>query len=269
MQEIIRTIGRYFFPVLVIIIGSLLLATSGDQTQLFKMGGAGILLSGILGVLFVAGVVTRPLQIVIGIVFGAAAIFFIYKDFDVIEERQAYDRLKTQVNAEVIQRLKDIRKAQLAYNREYGTYTDNFDTLIDFLKNRELRLIKRLGSLPDTIPTEAMARELGLIHQMPDTLTEEEVIASGMIVRDTIYVPVGPYVFDESDAKTRKFPLYIDSLPYVPYSDHKFKLETATIQSGGVQQNVFQVIDPKPFEPNKPLKVGSLESASTAGNWNE
>ena len=267
MQEIGRIVGRYLFPILLVLIGIFLLAYSGGQTIWYKMGSAGILIVGILGFLFVKGVISLQVQVIVAIVIGVGALFFAFKDYDVIQDRLAYDQQKKRVEAQVIQRLKDIRKAELAYHKEKGRYTPSFDTLIDFLKNGQVRLIKRLGALPDTVPTEEMARELGLIHHMPDTLSEDEVIALGIIVRDTIMVPVGPYVFDEDDTKNRKFPLYVDSLPYVPFGKHKFELETATIQTGGVTQSVFEVKDPQPFADQ--FIVGSLERANTAGNWKE
>ena len=267
MQEIARIAGRYLFPVSLILLGIFLLAFSGGQTTWYKMGSAGILIVGILGFLFIKGIITRQLQVIVTIVIAAGALFMAFKDYDVIKDRLAYDTHKKKVEAQVIQRLKDIRKAELAYQKEKGVYTPSFDTLIDFLKNGEIKLIKKLGSLPDTVPTEEMARELGLIRHMPDTLTEAEVIALGIIVRDTIMVPVGPYVFDEDDSKGRKFPLYIDSLPYVPFAKHKFELETKTIQTGGVTQSVFQVKDPNPFAFQ--FIVGSLDRANTAGNWKE
>lgn len=274
MQEIGRIVGRYLFPVLLIVIGLFLLITSsgiftsfGAQSVWYQLGSAGILIVGILGFLFVKGIISRQVQVIVAIVIGAGALFMAFKDYDVIKDRLAYDNLKKKVEAQVIQRLKDIRKAEVAYQRENGVYTPSFDTLIDFLKNGEITLIKRLGSLPDTVPTEEMAREMGLIHQMPDTISEEEVIALGIIVRDTIMVPVGPYVFDEDDTKNRKFPLYVDSLPYVPFGKHKFELETGTVESGGITQSVFQVKDPQPFADQ--FIVGSLERSNTSGNWKE
>jgi len=267
MQEIGRIVGRYLFPILLIVIGLSLLVTSSGQTLWYKLGGAGILLVGILGGLFVKGLINRQVQVILAIVVAVGALFLGFKDYDVIQDRLAYDQRKQKVNSHIIQRLKDIRKAEVAFQKEHGVYTNSFDTLIDFLKNGEISLIKRLGALPDTIPTEEQAREMGLIHQMPDSLTEEEVIASGMIVRDTIKVDVLTYVFDESDKESRKYKFYVDSLPYVPFGKHKFTLETNTIQSGGVTQSVFKVADPKPFAEQ--FIVGDLEKASTSGNWTE
>lgn len=267
MKEIGRIVGRYLFPILLILIGLSLLLFSQGQTTWYKLGGAGILIVGVLGFLFVKGIISRQVQVIVAVIIAAGALFLAFKDYDVIKDRLTYDKKREKINSHVIQRLKDIRKAELAYQKEFGVFTPSFDTLIDFLKNGQVSLVKRLGALPDTVPTEEMARELGLIHQMPDSLTEAEVIASGMIVRDTILVPVDTYVFDESDAESRKYKLYIDSLPYVPFAKHKFTLETGTIESGGVTQSVFLVKDPKPFADE--LMVGSLDKASTAGNWKE
>lgn len=267
MQEIGRIVGRYLFPILLIVVGLSLLITSSGQTTWYKLGGAGILIVGILGALFVKGLINRQVQVILAIVVAVGALFLGFKDYDVIQDRLAYDQRKQKVNSHIIQRLKDIRKAQVAYQKENGVYTNSFDTLIDFLKNGEVSLVKRLGALPDTVPTEEMAREMGLINQMPDSLTEEEVIASGMIVRDTIMVDVLSYVFDESDKENRKYKLYVDSLPYVPFGNHKFTLETGTIESGGVTQSVFKITDPQPFAEQ--FIVGDLEKASTSGNWSE
>lgn len=54
---------------------------------------------------------------------------------------------------EIIARLIDIRTAQVAY-RDYnhqnkGQYTDNFDELIEFVKNDSLPFIKKVGELTD------------------------------------------------------------------------------------------------------------------------
>lgn len=267
MQELGRVINKYLFPILLIAIGIFLLILSSGQNEWYKIGGAGILLVGILGFLFIKGIINRQAQVVVGIVIGIGALFLAFKDYDVIDNRLKNDKLTQRVNSHIIQRLKDIRKAELGYQKENGVYTPSFDTLIDFLKNGELSLIKRLGSLPDSVPTEEMARERGLIHQMPDSLTDEQVIASGMIVRDTIKVNPMQYIFDEEDVADRVGKFYVDSLPYVPFSKHKFVIQTSMIESGGLKQPAILIKDPEPFEQQ--FTVGSLEKATTAGNWKE
>lgn len=267
MQNLGRIIGKYFVSIFLIIIGLGLLLLSKDQTPLFKLGGFAIFIVGVLGILYIKGIISRIVQIVAIIVVASGAVAFAFLDYDAIDSELKYQEKKKLVESHIIQRLKDIRKAQLAYLKENGKYAASFDSLEHFLKYGEIGLVKRLGALPDSVPTDEMARELGLISQMPDSMTEAQVIAAGMIIRDTIQVPVMANLFDEDDAKSRKAPFKVDSLAYVPFSNHKFELNTGQIESGGVTQPVFEVFDPKPFA--EMLKVGSLTEGSTAGNWNE
>ena len=268
MQNIGAILSKYLFPGFLILVGLLLIAVSKGQTGLFIAGGAGILLVGILSVLYIKGLISRQIQMILTILIALGAVYFAYMDYDVIEERLSYEKKKAKIEMHIIQRMKDIRKAQLAYKKEKGYYAGSFDSLLYFLEDGELSLIKRLGSLPDSVPTEDMARELGLVQKMPEGMTDEEVVASGLIVRDTVMVGVLGYIFNSDDKKNRKTPFYVDSLPYVPFSDHMFEMRADMIELGGVQQPVFLVKDPEPFA--KPaFALGSLTEASTSGNWKE
>jgi hypothetical protein len=53
------------------------------------------------------------------------------------EQRARYNR--------TIERLKDIRTAQLAYRSVYGEFTGSFDTLINFVKNDSFRVVMAIG----------------------------------------------------------------------------------------------------------------------------
>ncbi len=267
MQEIGSTIGKYFMSGLLVLLGLGLLILSPGQNLLFKLGGLAIFVVGLLGGLYTKGLINRNVQVIIAIVVALGAAVFAYLDYQSIDDKLQYEKKLAHVNTNVIQRLKDIRKAQLAYQRETGMYTGSFDTLISFLENGEMTLIKRLGALPDTIPSDEMARELGLIDTMPPGMSDEEAIRLGLLIRDTIQVPVLTNVFDESDRESRKTKFYLDSLPYVPFANHKFEMNAGKIDAGGVTVPVFEVFDPKPFAD--PLKVGSMTEASTSGNWNE
>jgi hypothetical protein len=267
MQSIGRLLGAYLFPVLLIVFGLMLLIVSSGQTNLFKIAGLGILIVGILGALYVKGVVSRQIQMIVTIVVAVGAVYFAYMDYAVIQDELAAHRKKEKIKVAVVQRLKDIRKAQVAYNKQYGKYANSFDSLIYFLKNDEISLIKRLGSLPDSLPTEEMAMEAGIIQGMPEGMTDEDVIAQGLIVRDTIEVGVLGYVFNDDDREKRKTKFYVDSLPYVPYGNHRFQMESDVVDISGAPTAVFQVLDPKPFADQ--YKLGSLTEASTSGNWTE
>ncbi|SMO36972.1 hypothetical protein SAMN06265379_101325 [Saccharicrinis carchari] len=168
----------------------------------------------------------------------------------------------------VIKRLKDIRTAEIAYKSTKEKFTGNFDSLIHFVKNDSLKLVKKEGSLSDSLI------EAGW--------TEEKALELGMIKRDTMLVSVLDSLFG------KQYP--IDSLRYVPFTDgEEFILEAGVVETGsGVKVQVFeakvhnnvylngleqQEIDNMSdktlkLERYPGLKVGSLtETNNNAGNW--
>ncbi len=151
----------------------------------------------------------------------------------IIYEPIAFEKEKTYRYGYVIQRLKDIRTAQLAYKNVNNSFTGSFDTLVDFVKNGELAVVRQIGNVDDT---------------------------SAVIIRDTLFVKVMDSLFKPN--------FIVDSLPYVPFGDGaKFKMAAGEVERGNVKLKVFEVIDSKPFDPKKVLKVGSMNEPSNAGNW--
>ncbi len=186
----------------------------------------------------------------------------------------------------VIDRLKDIRKAELAYKDEKNVFTGSFDTLINFVKMDSMRVLRKIGTLPDTL-NEQMAIDKGMIFsKLPATVskkmakelfnveipsdfeitnpaTVEKAVEIGFLIRDTVKISVRDTVFGAN------YP--IDSLRYVPFSEKhaEFKLAAGVIETASkIKIQVFEAVDTDPFDPNMVLQVGSLEEATNnAGNW--
>lgn len=159
-----------------------------------------------------------------------------------------------------ISRLKDIRTAQVAYKEVTGYYTPDFDTLINFIKTEDIRVVRAIGFVPDTL-TEAQALKLNIIS------------------RDTFYVPIIDSLF-----KHIKYP--IDSIRYLPVGTRsEFILDTNAVMTGSnVMVKVFQcyalyndvldgldkqyIINYRALKKDTCLRVGSLiEANNNAGNW--
>jgi len=171
----------------------------------------------------------KPVNIILTIVILILA-YFIY---DGINTPIQFNKEKEKRYSKVIERLKDIRTVQIAYKSVNGAYSDNFDTLINFVKTGQFRLIKQIGNIEDS---------------------------TAVIVRDTIFVPVRDSLFTAT--------YNIDSLPFIPFTDGaRFKLQAGEIEKGKVMVKVFEAIDSQPFDPKKVLKVGSMTEPSNAGNW--
>ncbi len=144
--------------------------------------------------------------------------------------------------SKIIERLKQIRTAEIAFYDKFGYYTANFDSLIQFIKTDSMPIVKAIGTVPDT-------------------LTEEEAIKLKLVFRDTINIAVKDTLFPKN--------FIPDSLKFVPYGNGViFDLQAGEIITGSkVKVKVFEVKDPKPFDPTFQLKVGSLTEATTSGNW--
>ncbi len=192
--------------------------------------------------------------------------YFIWQS---INEPIQFDRQKTKRYRATIQKLKDIRTAEIAFFAVHSKYTGDFDSLVNFVKNDSIPVVKAIGSVPDD-------------------MTEKEALKKGIIKRDTSYVNTLDSLFSAN------YP--IDSLPYIPYSNGsaKFQLGAKILEIGSkVNESVLKVpvfeakvlnrvlleglnkqlrinLDDEAFKMDKypGLKVGSLETnVNNAGNW--
>jgi hypothetical protein len=168
-----------------------------------------------------------------------------------------FNKAVTERSDAVIQNLKDIRSAQLTYKTIHGHYMGSFDTLIEFLKNDSIPVVKMVPDPKDTTFTKTIRDTIGSIA-----------------------------VFDSLFSKRVGFEA--ENLKYVPYTDNEmFTMDAGVIEKGGVEVNVFEVsvlysivlkgldeqmvvnlIASKEQINRYPgLKVGSMVEASTDGNW--
>jgi hypothetical protein len=83
------------------------------------------------------------MRTVIQIVLVVAAIGLAYFIYTGIQDPIQFERAKDARYQATIEKLKDIRKAQLAYKDVYGRFTGSWDTLINFIKYDSVRNIRK------------------------------------------------------------------------------------------------------------------------------
>ncbi|MFO7830097.1 MAG: hypothetical protein R6V23_15855 [Bacteroidales bacterium] len=156
---------------------------------------------------------------VIQIVLAIAIVVLAYLIWESIQTPIRFNKEKDKRYDATIQRMKDIRTAQLAFKDEYGRFTGSFDTLITFIETDSLRFVKAEGSLPDELLEQGW--------------TEEVAVKEGLIKRDTIRVAVKDTLFaKEFSAKT---------LWKVPFTENdSIKLAAAKINISKTKVNVFE-----------------------------
>lgn len=196
-------------------------------------------------------------NIIINIVLFAAVIFLGYMVYDSINQPLAFSKEKARREAEVIQRLKDIRTAQNAYRQAHNSYMGNFDTLVDFLKTGMIPVVKIIPDPTDTTFTRTINDTLGYVSVMDSIFKNRQG-------------------FD------------VNALKYVPFSQKVvFEMNAGTIARGGMSVGVFEAKTPfetymhdldeqrvrnliaeqEQIDKYPGLRVGSMEEPSTDGNW--
>jgi hypothetical protein len=202
-------------------------------------------------------------KLIIQIVLIVVAIVLSYLVYDSIMKPVRFNEKVSKREEDIIEKLKDIRTMQIAYKSVNNRYTGSFDTLIDFLQNGKLPIVKKIGNVPDS-------------------LTEEQALKRKLVSRDTVYVNAYEELF-----KGKK-EIDLANLKIIPHSENKeFSIKAAIITKSSIQVPVFEVtakydeyligldqqlilnkktkaIDLNRFDG---LKLGSLDEPSTDGNW--
>jgi len=205
------------------------------------------------------------LQILLFIV-AVVLVYFIYQS---IQTPLDFEKTKKARYDATIAKLKDIRKAELAYKGVYGKFTGSWDTLIGFVQNDSVVNIRKVGELTDSMI------EAGL--------SERKAIRLGLLIRDTVRESVLGSIFPAN--------YDVNSLKYVPVPGEptEFHLGATNIITGsGIvvpvfeakahnnvilrgldEQLIINLNDQSRTNEKYPgLKVGSLtETINNAGNW--
>ena len=179
------------------------------------------------------------MKTVINLVLAACAIGLVSICYGSIMGPINFDETKKAREKEIIARLIDIRKAQQEYRTLHqGAYTDNFDSLIDFVKTAKLPFIMKVGTLTDDQLNNGMTEKkaMAIINKAKRTNKWDEVEKEGLqnFRRDTMWVAVMDTIFAKG--------FNPDSLPYVPYGNGaKFELAIRKdTTKAGAPLNLFQ-----------------------------
>ena len=262
---------------------------TADLSQPTEMlfAGLALILSAVLAMPAVLDrIPQKPYRVLMAAGVIGAAYFFMASTNSVLDEEQFLADQKA-VNAITIQRLTDIRDAQLAYKDVHGEFTDSFDTLLAFINAPLVPLNFSIGSFHDTLP-EAMCYEEGYVirradvpgvaaelgwdeQSLLDSITADAVAYK---VRDTLYTSFFAENFVEEKRTDKKLPkVDLDSLSFSPTSGERFMIDTTYVNQSGLRVSAIKVQDPTPFGranvKKDTLRFGSLVEAHTDGNWRQ
>ena len=198
-----------------------------------------------------------------------ALIFFLgYLTFMSVYEPIQFNKIKEKRYPAVIEKLKDIRDAQLAHQQVTGKFAPSFENLVKFLDTAKYTITQRRDS---TIVDKELTKRYGGIEMT----TEIKIIDTlgTKSVKDSLFKSSNRY----------------KTMMNVPNTDAQFNMESGFLEQNGVKIPVFeasvkkkvvlndqnedlinqenQVISTVVGVKGDALKVGSMTEITTSGNW--
>ena len=193
-------------------------------------------------------------------------IFFSYKIYDSINKPINFNEVKYNRYYDVIDRLKEIRTAQIAYKDVNGVYSNNFDSLVNFIDNGIFTLIEKRDSSYleyDRIYRIDMLKEVVVVDTLGFVSVKDSLFKNNKSYKEMKKIPIkGIDTVFQIDAKIimindYKAPVFevkvSKNIILFDQDEDLLKLENETVSIDGV--NGSEII------------LGSLNEVSTNGNW--
>ena len=195
--------------------------------------------------------------------FSAILVFAIYNSINAPIE---FNMVKNERYLKVIDRLKDIRNAQVAFKSVNGIYSNDFEELVKFVDSAQFTIVQKRDSS----------------YMQYDRVYRIDMLREVIVVDTLGYVSVKDSLFSNTDSYKSMASIPNDGI------DEKFKLKADIIDKNGYNVPVFEVRVSKDlilFDQNKDLitqekqtvsvdgvngpdiVLGSLSDVSTNGNW--
>lgn len=194
------------------------------------------------------------IKLLIQIGLGIAAIVLAYFIYESIMGPVRFNKKVDARKDAVIQRLKDIRNSENMFNSINGRYTASFDTLISFIKEGQIPIIKLTARPGDSTFTNPIVDTVGYIAVIDSVFRDRES-----------FVP--------------------ENIQFIPFSDYKdetpekFAISCDVVLKGNVPVNVIEVfaankqflkglnLKKHNIDPEDGLRFGSMTDPTTDGNW--
>ncbi len=183
----------------------------------------------------------------------AIIIFLIYMLVNSIKEPIAFREEKVKRENAVIEKLKEVRKAQEIYRDVTGGFASSWDSLIYVLKNDSIPFENIMGDPDDP---ENMDK---VIRTTTYSLAYDTIRSLGIDLDKLMIIPFAPQgvIFD----------IMADTLTYQQSKVHVVEVGTRYADfMGEFADAKFSKYDSR-YSPNKRLKFGDLTKPNLTGNW--
>jgi hypothetical protein len=195
------------------------------------------------------------------------SIFFASQIYSSINGPIKFNKVKNERYAIVINRLKDIRIAQIAHKDVKGYYANNFDDLVSFIDNGLFTLIEEKDSsylAYDRIYRIDMLKEVRIVRELGKVSVKDSLFKDNESYKQMAFVPI-------KGKEDEKFSISADIIDKNGYEAHVFEVK--------VKKDVILYDQNKDLlkQENKVISVdgvngseivlGSMTEVRTSGNW--
>ena len=195
------------------------------------------------------------------------SVFFASQIYSSINGPIKFNKIKNERYAVVINRLKDIRNAQIAHKDVKGYYANNFDELVSFVDNGLFTLIEEKDSsylAYDRIYRIDMLREVKIVRELGKVSVKDSLFKDNESYKQMAFIPI-------KGKEDERFSISADIIDKNGYEAHVFEVK--------VKKDVILYDQNKDLlkQENKVISVdgvngseivlGSMTEVSTSGNW--
>jgi len=233
------------------------------------------------------------MKVVMRVLLALAIVLLAYISWESIQGPIDFNAEVARRDKAVIQRLVDIRTAQVALRAQTGSYTASFDTLTNFVQDCKIATLIKSGDLTEAQLEAGMTEEKAM--RIIRSGNEKAIKAAGLwddaknapqLTRDSIFSPAVQVLYPNRSRFS------VDSLRYIPFGrGAQFEMGTdSLITASGYPIQVFEAKAPyavylgdldkkllnqkiqevldRPGNKYPGMQVGSLEVANNnSGNW--
>ena len=208
----------------------------------------------------------KGLSIIINIVLFAIIVLLAVQVVKSIQAPIKFNHEQKLRETQVVERLIDIRNAEVLYKNANSKYTDNFDSLINFCQLAEIPIVKIVPDPTDTTFTRTINDTIGYVKVM-DSIQGDR---ANFNIGDLKYVPFGTNndVFELEAGVIKRngidIPVFEARTPYEVYLGTP---GAAFSEKEWNQRRDNAKAEKESINRYAGLKVGSMEEATTDGNW--
>lgn len=208
----------------------------------------------------------QSMKLAVQVILWILSFFFSYKIYDSINGPIKFNETKNERYADVIDRLKDIRLAQIAHRDVRGEFSNNFDSLVKFVDEGIFTLIEKRDSSYmeyDRTYRIDMLREVIVIDTLGFVSVKDSLFKNSQRYKNMEIVPVEGVdakfqikadIINKNNYKVPVFEVKVSkNIILHDQNEDLVKQENETVSVDGV--NGSEII------------LGSLTDVSTNGNW--